>query len=132
MWLAYFGLGLQVSIIFHIVSVGSHYPFEKHWVPHFLPNLTHFSRLTPIFTHIFPVFVLCTLILEAFMLRASLLTPILLFLSFGLLVAHQWCYYSYRQWLPDPATTKNWVPGENLSFGPFPLLENLADQGATL
>ena len=46
---------LQIPIIFHVVSVGSHYPFKRHRVPHFLPNVTHFSRLTPIFAHIFPV-----------------------------------------------------------------------------
>ena len=38
------------------MSVGSHYPFKRHRVPHFLPNHIHFSPFTPIFTHIFPVF----------------------------------------------------------------------------
>ena len=99
------GYGLQVPIIFYVVSVGSHYLFKRHWVPHFLPNLAHISRLTPIFTHIFPVFVLCTPILATFMLQASLLTPIFcsgfsllipIFLSFWLLLAHQRCYCSYE------------------------------------
>ena len=76
MRVSYFGLyRLQIPIIFHAVSVGSHYPFKRHRVPHFLPNLTHFSPFTPIFTHIFPVFVLCNPTLAVFMLRASLLTP---------------------------------------------------------
>ena len=68
-------IGLQVPINFHFVSVGPHYPFKRHRVPRFLLNLTHFSQFSPIFTHIFPVFVLCTPILAVFMLGASLWTP---------------------------------------------------------
>ena len=76
MWLAYFGLWVAGPHNFPCCVWWVPSPFKRHWVPHFLPNLTHFSRLTPIFTSIFPVFVLCTPILAAFMLRASLLTPI--------------------------------------------------------
>ena len=59
------------------------YPFKRHRVPHFLRNLTHFSRFSPTFTHIFPVLVPCTPILAVLMLRASLLNPS--FCSFYLL-----------------------------------------------
>ena len=64
MWVSYAsGYGLQVPIVVHVVSVEFHYPFKRHRVPHFLPNLTHFSRFPPIFDHIFLVFVLCTPVL---------------------------------------------------------------------
>ena len=67
------GYGLQVPIIFHVVLIGSHYPrvLKRDRVSHFLPNLTHFSPFTPIFTRT----------LAVFMLRTSLLTPkVLLYL----------------------------------------------------
>ena len=67
MQVSYSGYGLQVSINFHIVSVGSHYPFNRHRVLHSLPNLTHFSQLTSIFTPIFPFLVLFTPIFRLFM-----------------------------------------------------------------
>ena len=72
---SYFG---PCAIIFHGFSVGSHYPFNRHQVPHFLTNIT------PIFTPIFPVLVLFTPIFPVFMLRATLLSPppqVFLFLS---------------------------------------------------
>ena len=74
-WDSYFGLW---------VAGPQYFPWCVGWVPLslqkpsgslFSQNLTHFSRFMPIFTHIFPVFVLCTQILTVFMLRASLLTP---------------------------------------------------------
>ena len=69
------------------------YLFKKHRVPHFLPNLTHFSRLTPIFTHIFPVFALRTPILAVFYASRFFIDPQFLhFLSFRLLVAPSWYY----------------------------------------
>ena len=66
--------GLQALLIFHVVSVGSHYTFSRHRVPDSLSNLTHFSQFTPIlpnffqFITIYPNFVV-------FMLWATLLTP---------------------------------------------------------
>ena len=121
MWVSYFRLWVAgiVPIIFHDVSVGSHYPFKRYRVPHFLPNHIHFSRFTPIFVHLSPVIVLCTPVLAVFMLRASLLTPN--FFSFylsGCLWHPSDVTVFNRQWLRDAATTKNWVPSKNLSFGP--------------
>ena len=69
------GYRLQVPIIFHVVLVGSNYPFKRHQVPHFPQNLTHFSRFTPIFTHIFPVFVLYTPILTVFYISIFSIDP---------------------------------------------------------
>ena len=37
------GYGLQVPIIFHVVSVGCHYLCNRYRVPHFLPKVTHFN-----------------------------------------------------------------------------------------
>ena len=60
MWVLYFMM--QALIIVFVVSVGLHNPFNRHRVPHFLPNLTHFSRFTPIllnfssFSTIYPNF----------------------------------------------------------------------------
>ena len=34
----------------NVVSIGSHYPFNKHQVPHFFPLLTHLKRFTTTFT----------------------------------------------------------------------------------
>ena len=101
------------------MSVGSYYPFKRHRVPHFLPKLTCFVRFTPIFADILLVFVPCTPILAVFMLRTSLLTPY--FCSFylpGCLWHPTDAAVLKRQWLRDAATTKIWVPSENLSFGP--------------
>ena len=112
MWDSYFGLWVA----------GPHYfPWCVGWVP--LPKnkisytktrhtVPHFPKISLILvdlhlflTHIFPVCVLCTPILVAFMLRASLLTPN--FRSFYLLGC---------LWHPSEV---NWVPSGNLSFGPL-------------
>ena len=50
-------------------------PFKRHWVPHFLSNLTHFSRCPLIFTHIFPVFVICTTSLGSFFSSGFFIDP---------------------------------------------------------
>ena len=84
---------LQVPIIFHVVSVGFHYPFNRHWAPHFLPNLTHLSQYicTPFLPKIFqfwyylPQFLqfLCigllhrSPIVTPFILRATCRTPVM-------------------------------------------------------
>ena len=110
-------------IVFHDVSVGSHFPFKRYRVPHFLPNLTHFNLVDlHLFLPTFFQFLYCVPQFWAvFMLRASLLTPN--FFSFYLLG----CLWHpsnvtvlNRQWLRDAATTKNWVPSKNLSSGPLP------------
>ena len=49
---------------------------DLHLFLHYLSNFTYFSRFTPIFTHIIPLFILCTPILAVVMLRAFLLNPI--------------------------------------------------------
>ena len=70
------GCRLQVPIIFHAILVGSHYPFNRHRIPSFLPDIiTHFSRFTPIFTQILPVSVRFIPILAVCMLWAALLSP---------------------------------------------------------
>ena len=94
-------------------------PFQKASDSPLPPKSHWFSPFTPIFTHIFPVFVLCTTTLAVFMLWASLLTPN--FCSFYLsgFLWHPSDVIVLNRWLlRDAATTKNWVPSKNLSFGP--------------
>ena len=70
-----------------------------------------FQWVTPIFTPIFPVLVLFTPIFAVLMLWATLLTP-----SF---CSHNDETVFKMQWLWQAATTKNWFPSINLSFGPY-------------
>ena len=75
MWVSYFGLWVTGPHNFSCCVGWVPLPFQKKSDSLFSPNLSHFSQLTSIFTHSFPVFVLCTSILAVFMLRASLLAP---------------------------------------------------------
>ena len=96
MWVSYFGLWVASPNNFPCCVGWVPLPFQKAPGSHFFPNLTRFNRFTPIFTHIFPVFVLCAPILAVF--RASLLTPS--FCSF---------YLSGCLWHPSGVTViKRW------------------------
>ena len=48
MWVSYLGLLIAGPHNFRVRSVGSYYPFNRHRVHHFLPNLADFGRFTPI------------------------------------------------------------------------------------
>ena len=61
MWVSYAELWVAgIHNFVKLVSVRSHYPFNRLRVLHCLPNRTHFSGFLPILTKIFPVWVLFT------------------------------------------------------------------------